>query len=275
MKITVVTISFNQSEFLEQTLLSVLNQGYPDLEYIVVDPGSTDGSREIIERYRHRLAEVVYDPDHGAAEGLNHGFFRSTGAVLGFLNSDDLLLPGALAQVARAFALDPALDVVSGHARIIDAQGRWLRNCYTDVFDPRAFAYDACMICQLSTFFRAELFWRTGGFNIENLVAWDAELFRHIFGNAGKRRIIDAILSAFRLHPGAITGGARKDAQLRAYRLSQFREIIGRDWRPYDHVIRWLYLVRKYTCEPRSLWQRLRYGSAYGRFARRAKPPGT
>ena len=87
MKFSVVTISFNQRQYLDEALCSVLTQDYPAIEYIVVDPGSTDGSRELIESFANRLARVVFEPDQGAADGLNKGFQHASGDIFGFLNS--------------------------------------------------------------------------------------------------------------------------------------------------------------------------------------------
>ena len=92
MRVSIVTISFNQAPYLERALQSVLTQSYPDVEYIVVDPGSSDGSREIIERYRSRLAGVVLEPDNGPADGLNREFAQASGEVFGHPNPDDVLL---------------------------------------------------------------------------------------------------------------------------------------------------------------------------------------
>ncbi len=267
MKFSIVTISFNQAEFLERAILSIVNQDYADIEYIVVDPGSTDGSRDIIERYRDRIDRVVYQPDGGAAEGLNNGMAGAAGEILGFLNSDDILLPGAIARVAAAFKANPGTDLVSGHSHIIDEEGRWLRNAYTDWFNLRAFAYEACLICQQSTFFRADLFRRVGGFNARNRIAWDAELFLDLMTSSRRRfLVIDAVLSAFRLHAEGITGGAKMREVARQFERAKFMRIMGRPWRTSDGAIRYLYLVRKYLLQPRSLWQRLRYGSVYGLF---------
>jgi len=124
MKFSIVTISFNQAEFLERAILSVLNQDHDDIEYIVVDPGSTDGSRDIIERYRDRIDRIVFKPDRGAAEGLNNGMEGASGEILGFLNSDDVLMPGAISQIVHAFQANPDIDLVTGHAYIIDATNR-------------------------------------------------------------------------------------------------------------------------------------------------------
>jgi glycosyltransferase involved in cell wall biosynthesis len=268
MKFSIVTVSFNQASYLEDTILSVLNQDYDDVEYIVVDPGSTDGSRDIIERYRDRIAKVIYQPDSGAADGLNNGFAQATGDVYGFINSDDLMLPGALTKAAAKFRSDPDIDVIIGHTQIIDAEGRWIRHSYSDRFDVRAFAYQACVICQQSTFFRADLFARSRGFNPGNKIAWDAELFLDLLERARKPVLLDAFLSAFRLHAEGITGAAKMRPLLLNFERAKFERIMGRPWRRGDKLIAVAYLVRKYLLEPRSIWQRLRYGSIYGRYSR-------
>jgi hypothetical protein len=117
-KISVVMVSFNQAAFLEEGLRSVLEQGYPNLQFIVIDGNSTDGSVEILERYRSRLADLVIEPDRGQSDGLNKGFARANGDILTWVNSDDLLEPGALFRVARAFAT-PGVDMVAGGCRQI------------------------------------------------------------------------------------------------------------------------------------------------------------
>lgn len=117
-KISVVMVSFNQAAFLEEGLRSVLDQDYPNLQFIVIDGNSTDGSVEILERYRSRLAELVIEPDRGQSDGLNKGFARASGDILTWVNSDDLLEPGALFRVAQAFAT-PGVDMVAGGCRQI------------------------------------------------------------------------------------------------------------------------------------------------------------
>src|SRR5215469_16483294 len=123
MKISVVTLSFNQGAFLARAIESVISQGYTDLEYIIVDPGSTDGSREIIQKYVHQISCVILEKDNGAADGLNKGFSRANGDVYGFLNADDLLLPGSLQQVAEFFRRNPHYDIGFGNGYIIDGEG--------------------------------------------------------------------------------------------------------------------------------------------------------
>ena len=103
-RITIVTPSFNQGQYLEQTLRSVLDQGYPNLEYIVVDGGSTDDSVDILNRYADRLAWWVSEKDAGQSDAINKGFARASGDVYGYINSDDFLYPGALEAVGKAYA---------------------------------------------------------------------------------------------------------------------------------------------------------------------------
>ena len=115
LKFSIVTISFNQARFLEQAILSVISQDYLNIQYIVVDPGSTDGSRDIIEKYHNHIDKIIFEPDNGPADGLHKGFGVATGQIYGFLNSDDFLLSSAIATVAKEFERRSDIDVLSGH----------------------------------------------------------------------------------------------------------------------------------------------------------------
>ncbi len=123
-RISIVTPSFNQGRFLEETLRSVLLQGYPDLEYVVIDGGSTDESVGILQRYEPWLAHWESAPDRGQSDALNKGLARCTGDVVTFIGSDDLYLPGAFADVARRQAAHPACGVFVGAFRYLDAHSR-------------------------------------------------------------------------------------------------------------------------------------------------------
>lgn len=123
-RITVVTPSYNQAEFLERTIRSVLLQGYPRLEYIVIDGGSDDGSREIIERYARHLSYWVSEPDRGYVHAINKGFQRATGEILCWLNSDDFYLPGTLRVVAEHLKASAGTAAIAGHVLKVYADGR-------------------------------------------------------------------------------------------------------------------------------------------------------
>ena len=125
-RVTIVTPSFNQAAFLEQTMLSVLGQNYPNLEYMVVDGASTDGSPEIIRKYADRLAWWVSEKDHGQGEAINKGFSRATGEIVAWLNSDDLHQPGAIAAAVEAFQAQPELGLVFSDVLAIDGENNVL-----------------------------------------------------------------------------------------------------------------------------------------------------
>lgn len=122
-RVSIITPSFNQADFLEETLQSVLSQQYPALEYIVIDGGSTDGSVEIIKKYADRLAYWVSEPDQGQADAINKGLARATGEVIAWLNSDDTYLPGAIQAAVAAFQALPDHGLVYGDVLAINEAG--------------------------------------------------------------------------------------------------------------------------------------------------------
>jgi glycosyltransferase involved in cell wall biosynthesis len=207
-KLSIVTISFNQAEYLEEAIKSVLGQDYPSIEYIVVDPGSSDGSREIIERYRKRIGKIVYEPDKGPADGLNHGFAHATGEVFAYLNADDVLLPGSVSSAMKALE-DPSLAVVYADGYFIDSDGKILRRCFSNTYSVWRYALGGAIIMQQSSFWRADWHRRMGGFNVENRTWWDGEFFFRIALAGGKLRHIREYWSYFRIHGESITGSGR------------------------------------------------------------------
>ena len=166
MRMSIVTLSHNQAEFLETAMLSVLDQDHPDIEYILVDPGSTDGSRAIIERHRHRLGHVILDLDDGPADGLRRGLAAATGSLFGFLNADDRLLPGAVTRAVRAFAGNPEAAVVYGHGIIEDHRigRRYTAHASRPPLTPWLLAFGGISLVQQSMFFRTDAVRAAGGF---------------------------------------------------------------------------------------------------------------
>ena len=216
MKISIVTISFNQAAYLDECIQSVAEQTHGELQYIVVDPGSTDGSREIIREQSEAIDLAVLEPDSGPADGLNKGFARADGEVLGYLNADDRFAPGALAIVDDYFRSHPDVDVLCGAIRLIDERGRASpRKRTSDLFNLARYAAGVCNVNQQATFFRREAFQRAGGFNPENRIAWDGELLVDMALAGCRFATIAKVLGDFRVYAESITGsGLHRQRQL-------------------------------------------------------------
>ncbi len=236
MKISLVTISFNQGRFLEHAIRSVLEQDHA-VEYIVVDAGSTDGSREIIDRYANSIARIIYGADRGPADGLNKGFAEASGDIFGFLNSDDILERGTLRQVADYFDAHPDIDVVSGHSWIIDANGRLKRRFFSDRYSLKMAVHGACVLSQASTFFRADFFRRVGGFNTENRSNWDGELFVDLALAGARFSRVSSYWSRFRVHEQGITGSGKLRSLSRLHTRNMFLKVMGREPTSIDRII--------------------------------------
>jgi glycosyltransferase involved in cell wall biosynthesis len=250
MKFSVVTISFNQRQYLEEALCSVLKQNYPEIEYIVVDPGSTDGSRELIESFANRLARVVFEPDQGAADGLNKGFQHASGDILGFLNSDDVLLPGAMRSVGQAFAQNPDYDIVMGNGFIIDGQGKRIRRIRAAGFTLDRYFYGGATWLQQATFFRRVAFEAVGGFNVNNRSCWDGELLVDMVRKGARVKYLDQDLALFRLHAKSITGSRRHSEMMKADADRMFSLSRGRRWTALDTVRAYLFRIERILTHP-------------------------
>ena len=138
-KFSIVIPSLNQAEYLERTLLSVLNQNYSNLELIVIDGGSTDGALEIIEKYRDDITYFYSGPDNGQSDALNHGFSKATGDIFAWLNSDDVYLPGAMGVAKKAFDRFPTATVIFGDWWSIDSEDNVTEVNYAFDFNLRHF----------------------------------------------------------------------------------------------------------------------------------------
>ena len=198
-KISVITCSYQQVPFLELAMRSVLEQGYPNLEYLVVDGGSTDGSIALIDRYADSLAYRVSEKDHGQSEALNKGLRKSTGEIIGWLCSDDLLFPGSLETVASYFAANPSVEAVYGNAILINARGKVLRAKREMGFSPFSILHDHNYIPQPSMFWRRSLMEKVGFLDESLHLSMDADYWLR-FAMNGRVSHIPDFLSCMRTH---------------------------------------------------------------------------
>ncbi len=206
MKFSIVTISYNQDRFLQQTIDSIRVSRPHELQYVIVDPGSNDGSRERIERNRFRFDHIVFEKDRGPADGLNKGFAHCDGDVFAYVNSDDTLTPDALDSVALHFERCPETDVLFGAVRMIDRNGKpVLRGRTPDRFNLRRYAAGCCFVWNPSTFIRREAFVKAGGFRVENDVHWDGELVVDLALTGARMAYTNQVLGSYRLHDESMT----------------------------------------------------------------------
>lgn len=177
MRVTVVTPSFNQAEFLEETILSVLNQDYADIEYLIMDGGSTDGSVDIIRKYENRLAGWVSEKDKGQTDAINKGFARATGDVLAWLNSDDTYQPGAISEAVKLLDEHPRWGMVYGDTCFIDENGHQIGKFPALQTDYEKLRQGYVHIPQQASFFRSDLWKKVGPLDPSFYFAMDYDLW--------------------------------------------------------------------------------------------------
>ncbi len=224
-KITIVTVSFNSRDYIEDCIKSVVEQGYPALEYIIVDGGSTDGTQNIIQKYASHIATVIVEPDRGPAEALNKGFAISTGEIMGWLNSDDCLHQQSLFAIAEMFVEMKKVNWLMGFPTWYSADGI----CVNEIPYPRNKFYyspayisenlhakfarwskwrfalgDFSSIQQESTFWRRALWEKAGAHIHEGTVAYDLELWTRFFYYEPLYTAM-VLLAGFRMHGDQIS----------------------------------------------------------------------
>jgi glycosyltransferase involved in cell wall biosynthesis len=204
--VSIVTPTYNMGRFLEETIQSVLSQDYPNLEYIVMDAGSTDETLAILEKYRGRL-EFHSGPDRGTADAINKGFVRSRGSVFAYLNADDIYLPGAISAAMRSLTSEPDLGVVYGDANWVDEQGQFLAPYPVRPYDEDLFSQE-CFISQPAAFIRREAFELAGRMDPNLQYAYDYDLWIRI-SRLYPMRKLDAVLATSRMHGENKTVGQR------------------------------------------------------------------
>jgi glycosyltransferase involved in cell wall biosynthesis len=242
--VSIVTPSFQHGHFLARTIESVLAQQYPRLEYVVQDGGSTDDTLAVLEQYRGRLTHCESVRDRGQADAINRGFRRTTGEIMAWLNSDDLLLPGALASVVDFFEEHPDVDVVYGHRIQIDEQDREIGRWVIPPHDSKVLRW-ADYVPQETLFWRRSIWEKVGGCVDDTFrFAMDWDLLLR-FQNAGARFArLPRFLGAFRVHEQQKTSvsmrttGAAEIARIR--KAEHGREVHGPEiqWHVAGYLLR-------------------------------------
>jgi glycosyltransferase involved in cell wall biosynthesis len=243
-KISIVTVSFNSAQYIEDSILSILEQGYPELEYIIVDGGSTDGTRDIIDRYRDKITHVIYEPDNGPAEALNKGFKFATGEIMGWLNSDDRLHAKSLFAVAEIFGTLHEVSWVMGFPTWFSATGACVNEIYYNRGKPYYFPQyigdnlhlkfarwskwrfamgDFSAIQQESVFWRKSLWEKAGAHIKEQFIAFDLELWTRFFEHA-QLYTAQVLVGGFRIHGNQLSFNQQRRYKLESQKfIDSFR----------------------------------------------------
>ena len=202
--VSIVTPSYNQGEFLEDTIRSVLEQDYEHIEYIIIDGNSDDNSLEIIKKYSNKLAYYVSEPDKGQTEAINKGFARANGQVFAWLNSDDTLEPYAVSEAVEFLQANPDIGMVYGDTNFIDQHGNNIGKFPTAQTNYKKLKQGYVHIPQQSSFWRAELFHQVGPLDDNVYFAMDYDLWRRL-AKVSELKYHRRTWANFRLHAGAKT----------------------------------------------------------------------
>jgi len=230
-RVTIVTPSYNQAAFLEQTIQSVLDQGYPNLEYFVVDGGSTDGSKEIIEKYADRLDWWVSETDMGQAEAINKGFARATGDYVAWLNSDDLYQPGVIEAAVKVLQVNPDVCMAYGDVVSIDENAKPFNiMAYDDWVLKDLMCFN--IIGQPGVFMRRAALQKAGYLDLSYRFLLDHHLWLRL-AQHGKMIHIPELWASARIHPGAKNVALARGFGQEAYQLAA--------WMPYQPALAGLY----------------------------------
>ncbi len=244
---------------------SVLSQDWPEVEYLVVDPGSTDHTRDVIAEFASKYPErFVYlsQPDSGPADGLNRAFARATGDLFGYLNADDFYLPGCFRAAVKAATTYPKAAAIYADGYKANAEGKIFRRVVSTNFSPRMFVYGGSLVLQQSTFYRADAFRAVGGFNLRNRTSWDAEILLDMALKQMPLAHVPGYWSVFRIHGESITGSQRLAEQSRETHARYFQAVMGRPKKSLDKLASKIVSGYSMLIEPRAtaarIWDRIK-----------------
>jgi glycosyltransferase involved in cell wall biosynthesis len=241
-RISIVMPSFNQGIFLEEAIRSILDQRYPNLEFMILDAQSTDNSRAIIEQYAASLAYWRSEPDEGQSDAIAQGLARATGDLLGWVNSDDALLPGSLGAIARAWQENPVGGLFGGNYILFDKSGRITR-CKRHPANSGWFAQHGIFTFNPpGSFFKRQDYQAVGGLRRDLHYVMDNDLYLRMIANGTRYVYVDRYLSVFRQHEGQKPTVFRQKAQAE---MAQWqRELLPASLRRCALQKRWIWLFR-------------------------------
>ena len=243
-KLTVVTPSYNQADYLERTILSVINQQYPNLEFFVIDGGSTDGTKAILEKYADYLTGWVMEKDTGQTSAINKGFRQATGDYVAYQNSDDVFAPDALWRVAKAWQQAPQTDVFFGNMYIIDEQDVILEELRVPSFSAGCQVHEGMQVFNQSLFIRRSLLAETGWLDESLRFVMDYEIVTRLGVRPGVRfKHVPGFWGSFRVQPDAkssqiaATVGLTEHKQIsEKYQPQLADRVSGTNWRRYSRL---------------------------------------
>lgn len=216
LKFSIVIPSYNQGQFIEDTLLSILNQDYHNYEIIVIDGGSSDSTVSVLEKYSHRISYWHSKKDSGQSDAIVTGFLRATGDIFCWLNSDDVYLPGALKAVNNAFVSSRA-EVVYGNKQLIDRDGNIVGSRLLTSFLPNlirdAYLCGGFGIYQPASFWSRDLYHRSGGVDRSFRFCMDNDLFNKFVIVGARFCFLDRYLAGFRVHADSKTSTQQSIAE--------------------------------------------------------------
>jgi glycosyltransferase involved in cell wall biosynthesis len=202
-RISIVTPSYNQAKYLPETIDSILGQKYPNLEYIIVDGGSTDGSVDIIRKHEDYLAYWVSEKDRGQSDAINKGFRKSSGALFNWINSDDVLFPDALQRIASTYVAHPSVDIVAGGHAVCSEDGTVIWASAPPSMWALFPEYWVHGSGQQSTFVTADALKRVGGIREDLHLSMDMDLYYRILTSGGRRATVHGLIGMIRKHEDA------------------------------------------------------------------------
>ena len=225
LKISIITPSFNQGPYLEETIRSIIDQEYPLLEYIIIDGGSSDDSVDIIKKYEKYISYWVSEPDKGQADAINKGFKLAGGDILAWQNADDRYLPGTFAYISNIFGEKDNVEYVFGGWNIINGCGQFVSSRSMKRYSLRKLRSGMSIPPQPAVFFRNRIITKIGGLDISKNHVMDYDLYVKSI-NAENIFISDKILGEFRIHSESKTIKDKKGqvAELRCTRKALLAE---------------------------------------------------